>query len=265
MRWFGGRQPAPIGAPAAAAILIGNLFDPLAVLAALDVATPDYLGRADRGELIYPACTRTLTDKGGDVRTIWDHTRIEAMRYVMMVPRREVELLIDPGRQAEMIEAFLRQRPHEETVVDFTGVSNNDYAVAIIAGFNWLNHCADLAGVNPDKFWRPLRNFRKIVLIAQQWWALEGAGPRCHRMLVDRQYPPLMVYLIWLEYTRLAKEIASAAIYGSSIDKAETRDRDYFTREMASRPAELASALDALANTMDRLRGAHEPDDLLPK
>jgi hypothetical protein len=264
MPWFR-RQPAPIGVPAAASGVIGNMFDPVAVLSALDVATPDYLGRIDRGELIYPACTRTLTDKAGDVRTIWDHTRIEAMRYVMMVPRRDVELLIDPVRQTEMIEAFLRQRPHEDTVVDFTGVAIDDYATAIVAGFNWLNHCAVLAGVNPDKFWRPLRNFRKIALVAQQWWALDGAGPRCHRMLVERQYPPLVVYLIWLEYTRLAKEIASAAIYGSSIDKAETRDREHFTRELAGRHTELASALDALADTMGRLRGAHEPDDLLPR
>jgi hypothetical protein len=183
----------------------------------------------------------------------------------MMVPRREVELLVDPGRQTEMIEAFLRRRPHEETVVDFTGVAIDDYSVAIIAGFNWLNRCAVLAGADPDKFWRPLRNFRKIVLVAQRWWALDGAGPRCNRMLVERQRPPLMVYLIWLEYTRLAKEIASAAIYGSSLDKAETRDCEHFTRELAGRPAQLASALDALADTMGRLRSAHEPDDLLPK
>ncbi|MEO6839817.1 MAG: hypothetical protein ABI192_03535 [Bradyrhizobium sp.] len=174
MRWFG-RQPAPIGAPAATAGSIGNLFDPLAVLAALDVATPQYLGRIDRKELVYPACTRTLIDPEGDVRSIWEHTRIEAMRYVMMVPRREVELLVDPSRQTEMIDAFLRRRPHEDTVIDFTGVPIDDYGIAIIAGFNWLNHCAALAGVDPDKFWRPLRNFRKITVVAQRWWALDGA------------------------------------------------------------------------------------------
>jgi hypothetical protein len=145
MPWFR-RQPAPIGVPAAAGGAIGNLFDSAAVLAALDVATPDYLGRTDRGELIYPACTRTLTDKGGDVRSIWEHTRIEAMRYVMMVLRREVELLIHPARQTEMIEAFLRRRPHEDTVVDFTGVAIDDYSVAIIAGFNWLNQCGPRRG-----------------------------------------------------------------------------------------------------------------------
>jgi hypothetical protein len=149
-------------------------------------------------------------------------------------------------------------------VFDFTGVPIDDYAIAIVAGFNWLSHCAVLAGVNPDKFSRPLRNFRKVVLVAQRWWALDRAGPRCDRMLVERQFPPLMVYLIWLEYTRMAKEIASVAIYGSSIDKAETRNREHFTRKLAGRPAQLASALDALADTMGRLRSAHEPDDLLP-
>jgi hypothetical protein len=70
----------------------------------------------------------------------------------------------------------LRRRPHEDTVVDFTGVAIDDYSVAIIAGFNWLNHCAVLAGVDPDKVWRPLRNFRKIALVAQRWWALDGAA-----------------------------------------------------------------------------------------
>lgn len=42
-------------------------------------------------------------------------------------------------------------------------------------------------------------------------------------MLVRHEKPPLMVYLIWPEYTRLAKEIAIAATYGSSIDRAAVR------------------------------------------
>jgi peptidoglycan/LPS O-acetylase OafA/YrhL len=242
-------QPAPVREPigerAAGPGAIDNIFDPVALLAALDVATPDYLGRVDRGELIYPACTRASADADGNLRLIWDHTRIEAMRYVMMVPRREVELLVDPARQAEMIEAFLRRRPHEDTVVDFTGVAVDDYSVAIIAGFNWLSHCAVLAGVDPVKFSRPLRNFRKIVLVAQRWWVLDGAGPRCQRMLVERNYPPLMVYLIWLEYTRLAKEIASTVISRAPTGKAATRDRQHFTGGLAD-PIPADPVVDAL-------------------
>jgi hypothetical protein len=243
----------------------GNLFDPAAILGVLDQVVPRYLDSVDRHELIYPACKRTLTDTEGNVRSIWAHTRLEAMRYVMMVPKRDAELLIGPNRQPEMIEAFLRQKPYENTVVDFTGVPADDHVIAIVAGFNWLYHCASLAGVHPDKFARPLRNFRKIVLLAQQWWAMEGAGPRCSQMLVQRQKPPLMLYLIWTEYTRLAKEVASAAIYGSSIERATERDREHFGRELADRPDELRGALAALSDTMSRLELAQEPDDLLAR
>jgi hypothetical protein len=94
--------------------------------------------------------------------------------------------------------------------------------------------------------------------------ALDGGGPRCNRMLVEQRYPPLMVYLIWLECTRLVKEIASATIYGSSIDKAKTRDREHFTGELAGRPADCQRA--RCARGYDgRVQIAQEPEDLLPR
>jgi hypothetical protein len=216
-----------------------DLSGPLAIVRTLDQAVPKYLDRADRGDLIYPACKRTPADVDGNLRAVWEHTRIEAMRYTIMVPRREVELLIDPARQPEMLDAFLRKAPHEDTVVDFTGVAIDDFVVAIVAGLNWLNHCAVLAGVDRDKFSGTQRNFRKIVVVAQQWWALEGSGPRCSQMLAQHEKPPLMLYLMWLEYTQLAKLIATAAIFGSATDPATA------TRE-----------------TVARIESARDPDDL---
>ena len=59
-----------------------------------------------------------LGDLLGDTRAIWEHTRLEAMRYVPMVPRKDAALLADPSRQAEMIDAFLRQRAHDLLVVE---------------------------------------------------------------------------------------------------------------------------------------------------
>jgi hypothetical protein len=56
------------------------------------------------------------------VRSVWDQTRLEAMRCVMTVPGREFELLIEPNRQLDMIDAYLLQRPHGDTVIDFTGL-----------------------------------------------------------------------------------------------------------------------------------------------
>src|SRR5882724_1992614 len=93
-------------------VAVGDTFDPAAMLRDLDQIVPQYLDRVDRHELIYPACTRKLTDAQGDVRSIWHHTRLEAIRYVMMVPGRDAELLIGSARQPEMTSAFLRQQAH---------------------------------------------------------------------------------------------------------------------------------------------------------
>jgi hypothetical protein len=217
--WFARRSAKEQASSGQAAA--GDFSSPTAILRTLDEAVPKYLERADRGDLIYPACKRTPADVDGNLRAIWQHTRIEAIRYLIMVPRRDVELLIDPARQPEMLDAFLRKPPHEATVVDFTGVAIDDFVIAGVAGLNWLNHCAVLAGVDRNKFWGTHRNFRKVVVVAQRWWGLEGSSARCEQMLAQHEKPPLMLYLIWLEYTQLAKLIAAAAMRGASIDGAD--------------------------------------------
>jgi len=249
MDWFGWRLSAADKAAA---------FGPQAILQILDKRVPQYLDDVDQGKLIYPACKRKPSDAHGDVRSIWDHTRLEAIRYVTMVPRREFEPLADPSRQTEMLEAYLRQQPHEDTVIEFTGSTMSDLAIAIVAGFNWLNHCAVLVEVDRHKFSETLSNFRKVTGLAQQWWAMEGAGERCSQMLAERGTPPLMLNLIWVEYTRLAKEIASAAFFGSSIDRSEV-----LNREFVGRPDELNSALDEVTETMGNFERARDPDDLI--
>ena len=105
------------------------------------------------------------------------------MRYVTMVPRPEFELLSSADRQIEMMNAYLLQRPHDETVIDFTGTATTDFAVAILAGLNWLTHCAKLAGGHPNKQTDTIRNFRTIVTLAQRWWLTEGAGDRSNQLL----------------------------------------------------------------------------------
>jgi len=255
MDLFGWRSPRDSAAHKA------RIFGPQAILQDLDNRVPKYLDDADQGKLIYPACKRIPSDAHSDVRSIWDHTRLEAIRYVTMVPRREFELLADPSRQTEMLEAYLRQQPHEDTVIEFTGSTMSDLAIAIVAGFNWLNHCAVLVEVDRHKFSGTLSNFRKITVLAQQWWMMEGADARCSQMLLEREKPPLMLYLIWAEYTRLAKEIASAAFFGSSIDQAIDHRGDVLNREFAGRPDELNSALKELAETVANFESARDPDD----
>jgi hypothetical protein len=239
MSWFGWRDTkAPAaGEPALSA--------PQALAAELAKRIPQYIDRADRGDVPYPACKQAVSS-AADVRAVWDHTRLEAMRYLVMLPGSGFDVLAEPARQSEMLEAFLRQQPHDDTVIDFTGSAMSDIAIAVFAGFNWLSQCAVLAGVERQNFSGTLQRFRKLVVLGQQWWDTDGAGPRCRQMLENGEKPPLMLYLVWTDYTRLAKEIAAAAL-----DRAIDRGA--------------ASAnLDALAQTMADLQQAAEPADLLP-
>jgi len=89
MDWFGWRLPKD---PAA-----DKTAGPQAILQELGKRVPQYLDDVDQGRLIYPACKRTPSDAHGDIGSIWDHTRLEAVRYVSMVPRREFEPLAEPG------------------------------------------------------------------------------------------------------------------------------------------------------------------------
>jgi hypothetical protein len=229
--------------PAARAPLRGFVAPDL-LLENLAKHVPQYLDDVDQGKLIYPACRRTLSDADGDVASVWDHTRLEAMRYVMVVPGHEFGLLSEAARQLEMIDAYLFQRPHADTVIDFTGTATADFSIAIVAGLNWLTHCAQLAGVDPARQSGTIRHFRKLVTLAQQWWLTEGAGERCAQLLSRGEQPPLMLYLIWSEYTRLAKPIAAAAIFGASVNR---------STKLVVLPAEI----------IPRFEAARDPADLL--
>jgi hypothetical protein len=204
---------------------------------------PQYLADVDQGKLIHPACKRALSDAGGDVGSVWDHTRLEAMQYIIAVPGHNSGLLGEAGRQIEMIDAYLFQRPHADTVIDFTGNTAADFSIAVVAGLNWLTHCAQLAAVDRAQQSGTLRHFRKLVTLARLWWLNEGAVERCAQMLSSGEQPPLMLYLIWSDYTRLAKQIAAAAIFGASVDR---------SAKLVTLPADLVS----------RFETAKDPGDL---
>ena len=207
----------------------GDALDPRAgpdaLLQSLDRVAQAYLEKADRGEIVYPACKREAGAAASSAREIWYDTRLEALRYLTMIPGRDAGLLTAPARQAEMIDSFLRLKPHDETVIEFTGRAGDDVAIAIIAGLNWLNHCAGIAKVDRAKVTGILRNFRKIIGVAERWWANDGAELRCTEMLAAvQQLPPLMLYLVYLEHTRLAKEVAAVAAFsGEAATEARAR------------------------------------------
>jgi len=200
MSWFAlpfGKAPATPDAPHA-------------LLADIEKRGRQYLDEADNGKWVYPACKRTASDAGADRDLICNHTQLEAMRYLLTVPRGEFRLLAEPGSQPAILDGYLRQLPHDETVIEFTGNTMSDLAIAVIAGFNWLIHCAGLAGADRRKFSGTLSHFRRVAMAAQQWWEIEGAKERSAQLLQAQQEPPLFLYLVCADYGRLANEIAAA-------------------------------------------------------
>jgi hypothetical protein len=187
-----------------------TLDAPHALLADIETRGKRYLADVDNDKLISPACKRAASDAGGDEASVRDHTALEAFRYLLMVPRNEFRLLAEADAQPAIIAGYLRQLPHEDTVIEFTGNTNADLAIAILAGFNWLLHCAHLAGADPKEFYGALRNFRRVASTAQKWWAADGAQARYAEMLQAGEEPPLFLNLVWVNYGRMATEIATA-------------------------------------------------------
>src|SRR4051794_41056155 len=106
MSWFGWLAKDHAAANAAPS-------GPQAILEDLARRVPRYVDDADQGRVAYPACKQIISN-AADVRAVWDHTRLEAMRYLLTLPRREFMLLGEPARQSEMLEILLRQQPHDD-------------------------------------------------------------------------------------------------------------------------------------------------------
>ena len=109
---------------------------PLALLADIEKRGRQYLDEADNGKWVYPACKRTVVGYrrrqalGSAITRGWKPCATPSM-----VPRGEFRLLAEPDLQPAILEAYLRQLPHDETVIEFTGNTMSDLAIAVIAGF----------------------------------------------------------------------------------------------------------------------------------
>jgi hypothetical protein len=154
------------------------------------------------------------------------------MQYVMAVPGREFGLLSEAARQLDMIDGYLFQRPHENTVIDFTGTATADFSIAILAGLNWMTHCATLAGVPLSQQTGTLRHFRKLVT-AQRWWLTKAPLSAAGRAATEAA--ALMLHLV-RPNIRGCQTDRRCRLFGGSID----------------RSAQLVAAPDLIAEPPDR-------------
>ena len=79
---------------------------PHALLADIEKQGRQYLDEADNGKWVYPACKRTASDAGADKDQICNHTRLEAVRYLLTVPRGEFRLLAEPDSQPAILDGL---------------------------------------------------------------------------------------------------------------------------------------------------------------
>jgi hypothetical protein len=78
-----------------------------ALLADIEKQGKQYLDEADNGNWVYPACQRKSPDTGAPTsRRSAIKTRLEAFRYLLMVPRGEFKLLAEPDSQAAILDAI---------------------------------------------------------------------------------------------------------------------------------------------------------------
>ena len=106
----------------------GGFLAPHAILEDLQKRVPKYLADTDQGRLIYPACKRTLGRCGRGRRPrLGSHPAGGAALFDRGARGTSFELLSEPARQIEMIDAYLAQRPHGDTVIDFTGTAPADF------------------------------------------------------------------------------------------------------------------------------------------
>jgi hypothetical protein len=82
-------------------------------------------------------------------------------------------------------------------------------------------------------------------------------------MLRMREKPPLMLYLVWQNYTMLSKEVTSATMFGPSIQRTIARRQGMLEEEFAEHPARREAAITELTEAMSLFDAAQEPDDLL--
>jgi hypothetical protein len=74
-----------------------------------------------------------------------------------------------------------------------------------------------------------------------------------------------MIYILWRETMRLAKAIATACIYGSSLENALVKGVQCAREKFRDDPKAANELIDEIKALLGPLRAANDPDDLLKK
>src|SRR6266498_2919830 len=88
--------------------LADKLIGAQALAVAIAESVRDYAIAIENRQIEFPAYRR----KNSNVQTIWEDTRVEAMRAMFGFGLSDLSLLADLRRQAELFRVFVDGRPH---------------------------------------------------------------------------------------------------------------------------------------------------------
>jgi hypothetical protein len=244
---------------------VGNLFEPPALIRAIGELIPQYHAEVIQGSCKSPACTRRLGDPRGNVRDIWEDTRLESLVPLFTYGASNAMAVCKVEMQRDLFHAFQNERPH----LKFPHVAKNnevhDTTQAIFQCIIYLSEQCFKVGTNYDVYDGAVTAFEKKCSSAYDWWQQKGAGRTAYLQLSHGERPPLMFYVLWAEATRLAKEIAIASIYGSSLESALASDIRWARENFGDDHQAANEWIDEFKAGLALLRSANEPEDLLEK
>jgi hypothetical protein len=252
----------------------GNLIRANAITTAIEaqglIATitrdvPKYLMEVRSGRYKAPACTRRPREPRGNVHDIWEDTRLEAFAPLLNHVGSNVMTLGRSARQRELFHAFRHDRPHLKYPDVATGEEVHDTVQAVFQCLIYLRDQCLKAKTSYNVYAGALETFEKDCVAAYDWWQKEGAGPTADLPLVHDERPPLMIYILWRETTRLAKEIATASIYGLSLEYASAKGVQWAGEKFRDDPKSADELIDEIKALFGCLSAANEPDNLLKK
>lgn len=230
---------------------------PIALAVAISEAVRDHAKAIKSGRLSFPAHKR----ENANVEGIWADLRLEALSALIGFGRANLTLLADFRRQAEMLSAFLDERPHLEVpqprgepIADTWQAVWHVYLYLDAVGSEVMDSATDHISLSAEG-----RDILSELTAQSQelrglWVAFEravrsGTSPR-------PEVPRTALDVIWIDVTAKTKSIALSTVFGPDPEATIQMLLDSVVRD--STPAEAASARAAL----ERLRAARQPEEI---
>jgi hypothetical protein len=206
-----------------------------------------------------PASTRLRGEPRGNVRDVWEDTRLEAMQRLSEHGSVKFADLASADRQSALFDVLRKLDKPPKYPIALTGDAGIDTVSASFCALGYLRDKCLEAGTTTEVTTSALESFLTRCEFAGICWQETRRG---HHLLGAGYSPPMMFSIIWDEVTRLSKEIAVATIIGSPLEKAIKRDIEHLNARYA-KDSKLVSFCEKIRLQQIRIHEAIEPDDLL--